>query len=148
MVFRRFSDVEANRIVEHSLFCHPVGEKATSEAIFQTMNEFFEKERLVGSKCKAVTTGGAAAMQDSQKGVIKKIQELSSNCVGIHCILHREALVTKKLKLNADKTGGQPNELSNVLWEVVHVVNSIRKSAKQQRLFSKLCREMSFSSKN
>ena len=93
-----------------------------------------------------MTTDGAAAIQGSLKSVIKKIQ-LSPNCVGIHCILHREALVTKKLKLNADKAGSQQNELSNVLWEVVHIVNSIRKSAKQQRLFSKLCREMSSSSK-
>ena len=79
--------------------------------------------------------------------MIKKIQELSSNCVGIHCFLHREALVTKKLKLNADKAGGQQNKLSNVLREVVHIVNSIWKSAKQQKLFSKLCREMTSSSK-
>ena len=135
MVFCRFLDVEANRIVEHYLFCHPVGEKATSEAIFNIMNEFFGKERLDWAKCKAVTTDGAAVMQGSQKGVIKKIQELSPNCVGIHFILHREALVTKKLKLNADKAGGQQNKISNVLWEVVHMVNSIRKSAKQQRLF-------------
>ena len=147
MVFCRFLDVEANRIVEHYLFCHPVGEKATSEAIFNIMNEFFGKERLDWAKCKAVTTDGAAVMQGSQKGVIKKIQELSPNCVGIHFILHREALVTKKLKLNADKAGGQQNKMSNVLWEVVHMVNSIRKSAKQQRLFSKLCREMSSSLK-
>ena len=46
MVFCRFPDVEANRIVEQYLFCHPVGEKATSEAIFNTMNEFFEQEEL------------------------------------------------------------------------------------------------------
>ena len=82
-----------------------------------------------------MTTDGAAAMQGSQKGVIKKMQELSPNCVEIHCILHCEALIIKKLKLNADKAGGQQNELNNVLWEVVHIANSIRKSAKQQRLF-------------
>ena len=147
MVFCRFPNVEADRIVEHYLFCQPVGEKATSEAIFNTMKEFFEKEGLDWSKCKAVATDGAAATQGSQKGVIKKIQEPSPNYVGIHCILHREALVTKKLKLNAYKAGGQQNELSNVLWEVVHIVNFIRKRARQQRLFSKPCREMSSSSK-
>ena len=94
-----------------------------------------------------MTTDGAAAMQSSQKGVIKKIQERPPNCVGIHRILHREALVTKKLKLNADKAGDKQNELNNVLREVVQIVNAIRKSAKQQRLFSKLSREMFSSSK-
>ena len=66
--------------------------------IFNTTNQFFEKEELNWSKCKVVTTDGAAAMQGSQKGVIEKLQELSPYCVGIHCILHHEVLVTKKLK--------------------------------------------------
>ena len=57
----------------------------------------------------------------------------------IHYILHCEALVTKKLKLNAVAVDGQENELNDVLREVVDIVNSIRKSAKQQKLFSKLC---------
>jgi len=46
MVFCRFPDLDANRIVEHYLFCQPVGERATAEAIFKKMNEFFEKEGL------------------------------------------------------------------------------------------------------
>ena len=94
-----------------------------------------------------MTTEGSAVMQGSQNSVIKKIQELSPNCIEIHCIFHGKALVTMKLKLNADKTGGQQNELGNVLWEVIHIVNSIQKKTKQQRLISKLCREMSSSSK-
>ena len=46
MVFCRFPDIETNRIVEHYLFCQPIGVRATSETIFQKLNEFFEKERL------------------------------------------------------------------------------------------------------
>jgi len=94
-----------------------------------------------------VTTDGAAAMQVFRKGVIKRIQQLSPKCVGIHCIIHREALVTKKPNLNPGEAGGQEHELMDVLLEVVAVVNSIGKSAKQQRLFSKLCDEMTSSSK-
>ena len=67
--------------------------------------------------------------------VIKRIQQLSPKCVGIHCIIHQETLVTKKLNLNPGEAGGQEHELKDVLLEVVAVVNSIRKSAKQQRLF-------------
>ena len=92
------------------------------------MNEFFKKERLDWSKCKSVTTDGAATMQGLQKAVVKKIKQLSPEGVGIHSILHREALVTKKLKLNAVAVGGQENELNDVLREVVNIVNSIRKS--------------------
>ena len=146
MAFCRFPDIETNRIVEHYLFCKPFGVRATVETIFQKLNKFFEKEKLDWSKGKSVTTDGAATTQDSQKGVIKRIKQLSPECVGIHCIIHHEALVTKKLKLNAVAVGGQENELNNVLWEVVNIVNSIRKSAKK-RLFSKLCNEMGSTSK-
>jgi len=147
MVCCRFPDLDANRIVEHYLFCQPVGERVTVEAIFKKINEFFEKEGLGWSKCKSVTTDGAATMQGFRKGVIKRIQQLLPKCVGIHCIIHREALVTKKLNLNPGEAGGQAHELKDVLLEVVAVVNSIRKSAKQQKLFSKLCGEMTSSSK-
>ena len=78
-----------------------------------------------------MTTDGAAAFQGSQKGVVERIKQLSSECVGIHCILYREALITKKLKLNAAVVGGQENEFNDVLREVVDFLNSMRKSAKQ-----------------
>ena len=74
-----------------------------------------------------MTTDGAAAMQGSQKGVIERIQQLSQKCVEIRCILHREASIIKKLKLNMAEEGGQENELNNNLWEVENIVNSIRK---------------------
>ena len=81
-----------------------------------------------------MTTDGVAAVQGSQKSVVKIIKQLSTKCVGIHCILHREATVTKKLKFNAVEVGGQENELNDVLREVVDIVNLIRKSAKQQKI--------------
>ena len=126
MVFCRFSDIETNRIVEHYLFCQSVEVRATTETIFQKLKEFFKYvKRLDLSKCKSMTTNGDAARQSSQKGVVKRIKQLSPECVGIHCILHREALVMKKLKLNAVAVGGQENELNDVLLEVVDIVNSI-----------------------
>ena len=129
MVFCRFLDIEINRIIEH-LFCQPVGVRTTAETIFQKLNKFFENEGLDWSKRKSVTTDGAVGMQGLQKGVVKRIQQLSPECVEIHCILHFETLVTKKLKLNTIAVGGQENELNNVLREVVDIVNSIWKSAK------------------
>ena len=60
---------------------------------------------------------------------------MSPKCVEIHYILHREALVTKKLKLNAVAVGGQENEINNVLQVVVDIVNSIRKSPNNKDCF-------------
>ena len=97
----KISNIPGNSVYINYLFCQLVGVRATAETIFQKLNEFFEKERLDCSKRKSVTTDDTAAMQGSQKGVVKRIKQLSRECEGIYCILYREALVTKKLKLNA-----------------------------------------------
>jgi len=40
-------------------------------------------------------------MQGFRKGVIKRIQQLSPKCVGIHCIIHREALCSSAKPMRA-----------------------------------------------
>ena len=47
-----------------------------------------------------------------------------------YSILHREVLVTKKLKLNAVAVGDKKSELIDFLREIVDIVNSIRKTTK------------------
>ena len=79
------------------------------------------------SQSKAVTKDGTTAMQGLRKDVIKRKKQISQKCVGIYCIFHREALITKKLKLNMAEVGGQENELNGV--------NSKQQSPKQQRFF-------------
>ena len=54
-----------------------------------------------------MTKDGTTAMQGLRKDVIKRKKQISQKCVGIYCIFHREALVTKKLKLNMAEVGGQ-----------------------------------------
>ena len=58
----------------------------------------------------------------------------------MHCILHRENLVAKKLQLgSAHKT----SELSKVLHDVAKIVCDIKTKPKASRLFEKLCVELS-----
>ena len=75
-----------------------------------------------------MTTNGTAAMQGLQKDVIKRKKQFFQKCIAIHCILHRKALVSKKLKLNMTEAGGQENELN--------AVNFKQQSPKQQKIFS------------
>lgn len=55
------------------------------------------EEEIDWSKCKSVTTDGAKAMIGTINGV-RKIQDVSPDCVHIHCLIHREVLVAKRLK--------------------------------------------------
>lgn len=64
-------------------------------------------------------------------GVATKIKQVTENCTFIHCSIHREALVVKRM----------PEHFKLVLKEAVKVVNFIKSCALQSRLFSKLCSE-------
>ena len=95
IVYCRFADEEAKTIVEQYLCSLKAGVSATAQAIFDRLNQFFEKHGLDWTKCKSVTTDGAAAMQGSTNGIIRKIKNISSDCVSNHCMIHREAFVHK-----------------------------------------------------
>ena len=68
-------------------------------------------------------------MQGKINGVVSKIKDVSPDCISIHCVIHREALVAKKLK------GTINNESSAVfqsfLGDVISMVNYIRGRAKK-----------------
>ena len=68
------------------------------------------------------------------------IKQRSPDCKFLHCILHHEALASKKLRANSfDKV----SELELVMNDVMRVVNAIHPNTKASRLFSKLCNETS-----
>ena len=136
IVFCKFPDMEKETLSEHYLFCRPIGVHANAENIFGTINEYFTEKNIDWKKCKSVTTDGAAAMVGRVNGVIRKIQQVSSKeCVPIHCILHREALVAKKMRGNQDCT-----ELDECLNDVTKIINYIRGKPKAHRIFEQLCK--------
>ena len=137
IVYCRFAD-EAKTIVEHYLCCPKVGVSAAAQAIFYRLNQFPEKHGLDWTKCKSVAIAGAAAMQGCTNGVIRKIKNVSSECVSNHCMVHREALVLKKLKYGTN----QHCDLAAVVDDVIKVVNFVRIHSKKHRMFSELCKDM------
>ncbi|XP_045139254.1 SCAN domain-containing protein 3-like [Portunus trituberculatus] len=104
LAYCRFPDSQSKKIVEHFLFCLPLGVQTTAEEIFTKINEFMVKNNLSWKKCACVTTDGAAAMVGSKKGVVKKIKDVAPSCCSIHCIIHREALAAKNLLSNVGKS--------------------------------------------
>ena len=134
IVFCRFADISHKTSTEHYLFCKPLGVHATANSIFEKLDDYMKEKGLSCEKCKSVTTDGAAAMTGSINGVVSKIKELSPECVGVHCILHREALVAKKMKRGGKEKNDGENDagttFAEVIQEVVGIVNYIRSRAK------------------
>ena len=57
------------------------------------------------------------------------VRNVAPEVIWTHCMLHKESLVAKEMSA----------ELSYVMESVVKVVNTVKKSALQTRLFSNLC---------
>ena len=65
-------------------------------------------------------------------GVITRIKQLAPECASTHCFIHRESFATKRLS----------TKLDDVLCEVVKIVNYVKGSAVNLRLFALLCDDM------
>ncbi|KFD50507.1 hypothetical protein M513_08575 [Trichuris suis] len=79
----------------------------------------------------ACASDGAASMVGRYRGFIAHLKRVLPSVFTIHCVIHREHLVSKKLG----------SRLNRSLSVVSHVVNFIKSRALQNRLFRQLCEE-------
>jgi len=119
------------------LFCEPVGIRTTGKCIFTELEKFFNSEKLELKHCVAVTTDGAAAMVGKHKGLISFIKQKDPDCQFLHCMLHREALVAKKLT----SKDSEEHTLVKVSSDVVKIINEIRTKPTVSREFTEFCQK-------
>ena len=84
-----------------------------------------------GNVC-GVCTDGVPAMLGCRSGFQRLVINASPKAIGTHCMIHRQVLATKTL----------PQEFQDIIKSVVSVVNFVKTSASNSRLFSKLCSEL------
>lgn len=139
IVYCWFPDLEAKTIAEHYLCCLQLGVETTAENIFQKLNDFMTEEDIDWSKCKSVATDGAKAMTGAINDVVRKLQAVSPNCVPIQCVIHREALVAKRL--NESRNDVEKNDLELLLADVVKMVCYIHDHEKNT-MSTELCKDV------
>ncbi|KAM3835905.1 zinc finger BED domain-containing protein 5-like [Diretmus argenteus] len=130
MVYVRF--IKELSVQEKFLFCHPLPARTTAAELFKALNDFIQENHIDWSRCFGICTDGARAMTGRHSGLVKQVQAVAPAAVWSHCIIHRQALATKRM----------PKELRAVLDEAVKIVNLIKSRALNARLFSILCNEM------
>lgn len=130
LVYVRF--IRDGKFVEELLFCKEIEGRTTGQDIFGVLDEFMQTNSIDWSHCVGVCTDGAAAMTGKRSGVVALIKAKAPDAVGTHCMLHREALVAKRME----------DELQQVLQDVVKIVNSIKARPLKHRMFAKLCHDM------
>lgn len=129
--FVRFKDDTAADITEHILFCKPLPGKTTGEDVFNLIDSFFTEHSLDWKCCSHVCTDGAASMTGQHRGLVSRIRQVNPDIQTMHCIIHREALASKRMS----------PELHNVLNDSVKVINFIKSRPLNARLFHTLCDE-------
>lgn len=119
--------------VEDLLCCLTLPSSMSGARIFEELNAFMTKCGLDWANCKGITSDGAANMTGKNSGVVRRIKDAAGqNIVWNHCFIHREALASKRI----------PPELEVVMKDIIKVVNFIKGSALNSRLFEALCTEM------
>lgn len=86
----------------------------------------------------AISTDCAATMTGNQRGLVVRVQALAPHVVSTHCMIHREALVAKKLTEGAK----EESPLTELMRDVVQIVNAIKARPKSSQAFTELCEEM------
>ncbi|XP_056126207.1 zinc finger BED domain-containing protein 5-like [Rhinichthys klamathensis goyatoka] len=130
MVYVRF--IKEHSVQEDFLFCVSLPARTTADELFKALNNFYQANCLDWGRCCGICTDGARAMTGRHSGLVKQVQAVAPAAVWKHCIIHRQALATKRM----------PQELRAVLDEAVKIVNLIKSRTLNARLFSILCNEM------
>ena len=101
--------------------------------MFNVLADFFKENELDWSKLVGCTTDGAPAMLGQKSGFQTYVKDAAANATLVHCFIHRFALCTKVL----------PAELMSCLNKIIKIVNFIKTSALNSRLFARLCEDVS-----
>lgn len=130
IAFARF--VKDASIQNHYLFCVELKTTTTGSDIFHAVNENIVSSGLDWNSCISVCTDGAPSMQGHKKGFISHVLNINQNVKIVHCMIHREVLVSKSL----------PDSLATTMKEVVRIVNYIKSNPLRSRIFASLCEAM------
>ena len=102
------------------------------EDIFKTIDAFFKANNIKWEQLCGLCTDGAPAMLGHSSGVHSHVKKVSPACTFMHCMIHREALASKTLG----------PDLTEVLRQVIKLVNIVKSSALNTRLFRHFCEQM------
>ena len=119
-------------IEEEFLFCRPLEMTTKAVDVMAVVADFFEESGLSWNKLEGVCTDGGPNMLGSRSGFITLVKQKQPGLKGTHCMIHREALASKTV----------PKNLHNALTVIINIVNYVKGSALNTRLFRELCRDM------
>uniref|UniRef100_K7FML1 Uncharacterized protein n=1 Tax=Pelodiscus sinensis TaxID=13735 RepID=K7FML1_PELSI len=110
------------------LFCKTLDTTTKAQDVMEIVN-LFQVHGLDWVNLVGVTTNGTPAMLGSRSGFQMLVKQRAQMVTRAHCFIHREALASKTW----------PDQLNVILKGLVKVVNDIKSSARNTRLFKRFC---------
>ncbi|KAF2347510.1 Ribonuclease H-like domain [Trinorchestia longiramus] len=131
MVYVRFYSPTLNNIVDEFLFVDYLETDSKGKTIFLCLEEYLNKHKIPFGNISAVSTDSAQAMVGRYRGFSVFLKEKVPSVYAVHCVLHRQHLVVKKLR----------GELHEALKVCIRSINKIKGHPLNCRLFANLCEE-------
>ena len=129
LVFVKY--IKGGLFKEEFLFCESLESTTKGEDIFEKVSNFFQTEGLLWKNVYGSTSDGAPAMLGCRSGFLTRIRQLNPNIKILHCMIYRHALASRTM----------PQELMHIVGDVVKMVNFIKSSTLNTRIFKLLCQE-------
>ncbi|KAG6920788.1 zinc finger BED-type containing 8 [Chelydra serpentina] len=127
LVYVRF--IKDGTVKEELLFSKEWMTTSKGSDVMKTVSDLFEENGLSWEKLVDVCTNGAPVMLGSRSGFVTSVKEKNLAVTTTHCVIHRQALAAKTL----------PDDLRDSLNLAIKVVNFVKNSTLNTRLFAALC---------
>ncbi|KAI2647347.1 SCAN domain-containing protein 3 [Labeo rohita] len=132
--------VKNDNIEEDILFCRSLPEHTTGKALFEVLDGYLQDAGMSWDKCVGICTDRAHSMTGRISGLVTRVQNLAPLAKWTHCMIHRESLPSKKMRLFSllcQELGAEHEQLlfhSEVRWlsrdRVLHCLYELRSEVK------------------
>ena len=116
---------------EEMLFARSLMTDTKGETIFNEVSTYFQENNIPLKNIIACAADGAPSMTGRYKGFIAHLKNAVPEVFCIHCVIHRQHLVAKKMSAR----------LHDALSVVIQIVNHIKSNSLRDCLFHEFCKQ-------
>ena len=131
LVYVRYT--QDNSVKTELLMSKELSGTTKGKDIFEALDNFFKLNKLDWGKLIGCTTDGTPSMLGHKSGFKAYVTSVAPNVTFVHCFIHRFALCAEVL----------PQNMLSCLHRVIKLVNFVKTSALNTRLFKRLCEDLS-----
>lgn len=123
--------IDKGEFAEEMLFCKLLETTTTATDIYNKLKHYLDVNNIPMENVTSCAADGAPVMMGKKNGCLKLMKDENPEMLLVHCVIHRENLVSKNIS----------PVLNEVLKSVIKSINAIKANAKCGRLFMQFCKD-------